>query len=506
MIRQLEAELQAASEMLDARESLVTENRSLSSTVSSLSNELAAAADAAALREQALEIELEQVRHRELTHRKAEQEVQSAMQRRNAELQRRVDEAEGSLAERTLQLQLAMDQKCVLELKHEKLGQIHIEKLGEADAQLLRCRNELQGLKKRSAEREAANIERETELRTKLDSAAQAWEQERSLLLARNRTLCAKLAAPDVPCSPTSACSTPAPLQPPIPTAATAAQQIWRHMCDCSCGDFELCCKAFMEAEGFQVRHNGKSGDHGIDLALMQNGVSSIAQCKQWRRMKVGEREIREFHGVMTTTFASHGYFLTTHEFTKPAQEYARAHCRSMELWGKSAIISKMEHMPAEKLQRMLTAIAALPRARDARTPTSAGGAGNVNIGAGSAGGGAAGAGCGSGSRGALSSNTAADCSKGATPQSLPPSQRRIRQANWTPREEQALLDGVKRYGKSSRTEEHLKTKLKNIQKKNRRQERKEQQQAQQGGIARALAKDLEGMHISSGGEVVDLS
>ena len=71
-----------------------------------------------------------------------------------------------------------------------------------------------------------------------------------------------------------------------------------------------------------------------------------------------------------------------------------------------------------------------------------------------------------------------------------------------------AILENDRQNFQSSRTEEHLKTKLKNIQKKNRRQERKEQQQqqAQQGGIARALAKDLEGMHISSGGEVVDLS
>jgi hypothetical protein len=42
-----------------------------------------------------------------------------------------------------------------------------------------------------------------------------------------------------------------------------------------------------MEARGFQVMHSGGSGDHGIDLSLMHNGISGIAQCKQWKKMKV---------------------------------------------------------------------------------------------------------------------------------------------------------------------------------------------------------------------------
>ena len=89
---------------------------------------------------------------------------------------------------------------------------------------------------------------------------------------------------------------------------------------------FEKRCLALLEAMGYGVTHVGTSGDGGIDIRAKDTtplrGSSIIVQCKD-QRQPISEPRVREFYGLVASEGVDRGVFMTTADFTAPAQKFA---------------------------------------------------------------------------------------------------------------------------------------------------------------------------------------
>lgn len=75
---------------------------------------------------------------------------------------------------------------------------------------------------------------------------------------------------------------------------------------------------------GYTVRHTGHSGDHGIDVFLVNpNGQVEIVQCKQWNK-PVGEETVQKLLGSIKHEKAARGYLWAPRGFTAPARNWAK--------------------------------------------------------------------------------------------------------------------------------------------------------------------------------------
>jgi restriction system protein len=75
---------------------------------------------------------------------------------------------------------------------------------------------------------------------------------------------------------------------------------------------------------GYRVTHTGRSGDHGVDLRLVNpRGQIEIVQCKQWSK-PVGEPEVRNLVGAMVHEKAVRGFLWAPLGFTLEAQRWAK--------------------------------------------------------------------------------------------------------------------------------------------------------------------------------------
>ena len=69
------------------------------------------------------------------------------------------------------------------------------------------------------------------------------------------------------------------------------------------------------------------SNDEGVDGVLNQDrlGLDVIyVQAKRWQN-NVGRKEIQSFVGALAGKQANKGVFITTSEFAKPAEDYAKS-------------------------------------------------------------------------------------------------------------------------------------------------------------------------------------
>jgi restriction system protein len=91
--------------------------------------------------------------------------------------------------------------------------------------------------------------------------------------------------------------------------------------------EFERVVAAAFSAKGWTPELVGQRGpDGGLDLVLRKGKQRAIAQCKQRRfayGAYVGEREVREFVGVIAAQKAMKGFFVTSGVFTPEATEFA---------------------------------------------------------------------------------------------------------------------------------------------------------------------------------------
>jgi hypothetical protein len=75
---------------------------------------------------------------------------------------------------------------------------------------------------------------------------------------------------------------------------------------------------------GYQVQHVGQTGDHGIDVLLVNpNNQKEIVQCKQWSK-PVGEAALRDLYGAMMHDQAVRGWIWAPRGFSGPARTWAR--------------------------------------------------------------------------------------------------------------------------------------------------------------------------------------
>ncbi|MCJ7622566.1 MAG: restriction endonuclease [Anaerolineaceae bacterium] len=91
-----------------------------------------------------------------------------------------------------------------------------------------------------------------------------------------------------------------------------------------SAGEFEELVADYFKSMGYIVRHTGKSGDHGVDLAIYTPKEGKwLVQCKRYRRKVVGEPALRDLFGAMHHYHADWGYLITTGRFSDNALAWA---------------------------------------------------------------------------------------------------------------------------------------------------------------------------------------
>jgi hypothetical protein len=75
---------------------------------------------------------------------------------------------------------------------------------------------------------------------------------------------------------------------------------------------------------GYRVQHVGQTGDHGIDVLLINpNNQKEIVQCKQWSK-PVGEATLRDLYGAMMHDQAVRGWIWAPRGFSGPAKTWAQ--------------------------------------------------------------------------------------------------------------------------------------------------------------------------------------
>jgi hypothetical protein len=94
-----------------------------------------------------------------------------------------------------------------------------------------------------------------------------------------------------------------------------------RHLSDL---ELEKLAEQVYKKMGYQVRHVGQTGDHGIDVLLINpNNQKEIVQCKQWSK-PVGEAALRDLYGAMMHDQAVRGWIWAPRGFSGPAKAWAK--------------------------------------------------------------------------------------------------------------------------------------------------------------------------------------
>ena len=91
---------------------------------------------------------------------------------------------------------------------------------------------------------------------------------------------------------------------------------------------FEAVCEHLFCQAGFTSKSQSHGADGGVDIWLYSKnatGPAAIVQCKHWRKIPVGVKEVREFFGVMASHKLTRGTYATSSVFTKDASDFATA-------------------------------------------------------------------------------------------------------------------------------------------------------------------------------------
>lgn len=67
------------------------------------------------------------------------------------------------------------------------------------------------------------------------------------------------------------------------------------------------------------------SGDGGIDLVIVKDGLRHFVQCKRYINSHVGEPMVRDFYGAIVDSLGERekGYLVTTHYYSEAAKKFA---------------------------------------------------------------------------------------------------------------------------------------------------------------------------------------
>jgi restriction system protein len=110
-----------------------------------------------------------------------------------------------------------------------------------------------------------------------------------------------------------------------------ATSKAWQPLEGITWKEFEVLVGEAFRLQGYQVSENHAGGaDGGIDLVLRKGSEKFFVQCKQWKAFSVGVAIVRELYGVMAAERAVGGFVVTSGQFTKDAEEFAKG--RNVEL------------------------------------------------------------------------------------------------------------------------------------------------------------------------------
>ncbi len=116
----------------------------------------------------------------------------------------------------------------------------------------------------------------------------------------------------------------------------------WLH--ELSAEEFEAQVGRYFKSLGYVVRRVGKSGDHGVDLAVYTPAEGKwIVQCKRYKSRAVGEGAVRDLYGAMMHEHADRAFIFTTSTFSVHALDWAEG--KPIELVDGEELVARLhEH------------------------------------------------------------------------------------------------------------------------------------------------------------------
>ena len=132
---------------------------------------------------------------------------------------------------------------------------------------------------------------------------------------------------------------------------------------------YEILCRDYFQAKGFQARLTDVGADGGVDVILSRftdkgKSITVYVQCKAWSQQKVGVQAVRELYGVMAADKVPVGIFMATSDFTNDAKVFAAD--KKLQLISGQRFLDLINKLPEEK-QRRLSEVAL---SGDYKTPT----------------------------------------------------------------------------------------------------------------------------------------
>lgn len=115
--------------------------------------------------------------------------------------------------------------------------------------------------------------------------------------------------------------------------------------------DFERwCAKALIKQGFFMVTQTGKTGDHGVDITAMKDGIKYAIQCKRYSH-PLGNTPVQEVYAGKNMYDCQIGVVMTNQTFTEGAIQLASK--TGVLLWDRSRIIQLIRDMIVDQSEPM---------------------------------------------------------------------------------------------------------------------------------------------------------
>lgn len=123
---------------------------------------------------------------------------------------------------------------------------------------------------------------------------------------------------------------------------------------------FEVLCRDFYAAKGYQARLTDTGADGGVDVIftkvdLAGNAEKTYIQCKAFSNKNISVNYIRELYGVMAADGVKSGIFITTTDFTDDAKKFAEG--KQLELISGAKFLLLFDELPERDRQRIVEKI-----------------------------------------------------------------------------------------------------------------------------------------------------
>lgn len=114
--------------------------------------------------------------------------------------------------------------------------------------------------------------------------------------------------------------------------------------------DFEKwCAKALIKQGFFMVTQTGKTGDHGVDITAMKDGIKYAIQCKRYSH-PLGNTPVQEVYAGKNMYDCQIGVVMTNQTFTEGAIQLASK--TGVLLWDRNRIIHLIRDMIVDQSEK----------------------------------------------------------------------------------------------------------------------------------------------------------